>query len=278
MTMDDGRVVTADLYVDVSGPQASLLSVVSNDVPTGRRIAIGAEDLPADDQVPLRTVRATRHGWESDTPLKGRTRRTKVGAPEAIDGPHATLGRRSRAWVGNCVAIGQAAGVVEPLTPAPMLLLERDIERLLTLIPISGDTRVEAAEYNRRFAEDYDHAALFQQALFAAKGLPDGAYWQAACADPVPEKLARKLTMFERRGVLVAYDLEPFHPEDWLILHFGMGRRPARHDPLAARGDKAQVVAFLSTMAREIEQGVATLPPARIYRTQLEQYLRKAAS
>jgi len=278
VTLDDGRVVTADLYVDVSGPDARLLSVVADDAPTGRRIAIAASDLPADDQAPLRTVRATAQGWESDTPLKGRTRRTVVGAPGDVVGAEATLGRRSQAWVGNCVGLGQAAGVVEPLTPAPMLLLERDIERLLALIPVSGTMAVEAAEYNRRFAEDHDHAALFQQALFVAGGMPDGAYWQEARDEPVSEKLARKLTMFERRGVLVAYDLEPFHPEDWLILHMGMGRRPARHDPLATRADTAQVVPFLTGMAREIEQGVATLPPARVYRTQLEQYLRKAAS
>ncbi|KQM57200.1 MULTISPECIES: tryptophan 7-halogenase [unclassified Sphingomonas] len=278
VTMDDGRVVTADLYVDVSGPAARLLSAVAHDAPSGRRIALAVQDVPADDQAPLRTLRATPQGWESDTPLKGRTRRTIVGAPGYVAGGEATLGRRARAWVGNCVGVGQAAGVVEPLTPAPMLLLERDIDRLLTLIPVSADARVEAAEYNRRFAEDHDHAALFQQALFAVDGLPDGPYWDAARAAQVPEKLVRKLTMFERRGVLVAYDLEPFHPEDWLILHLGSGRYPARHDPLATRADKAQVAQFLSGMAREIEQGVATLPPARVYRTQLEQYLRKAAS
>lgn len=278
VTMDDGRVVTADLYVDASGPPARLLGALAGGLPSGRRIALAASDLPADDQAPLRTIRATAQGWESYTPLKGRTRRTVVGAPGDVDGRQVTLGRRPLAWVGNCVAIGQAAGVVEPLTPAPMLLLERDIERLLALIPVAAGTAVEAAEYNRRFAEDHDHAALFQQAFFAVDGLPDGPYWQAARVEAVLEKLTRKLTMFERRGVLVAYDLEPFHPEDWLILHMGMGRRPARYDPLADRADKAQVALFLSNMAREIEQGVATLPPARVYRTQLEQYLRKAAS
>ncbi|MEH3038715.1 MAG: tryptophan 7-halogenase [Sphingomonas paucimobilis] len=278
VTMDDGRVVTADLYVDASGPDARLLGGLTDDAPTGRRIAIAVSDLPADDQAPLRTVRATPQGWEGDTPLKGRTRRTIVGAPGDVAGPQATVGRRRLAWVGNCVGVGQAAGVVEPLTPAPMLLLERDIERLLALIPVAAGTAVEAAEYNRRFAEDYDHAALFQQAFFRTDGLPDGPYWQAARAGAVPEKLGRKLTMFERRGILVAYDLEPFHPEDWLILHRGMGRRPMRYDSLADRADKAQVASFLSNMAREIEQSVATLPPAKLYRTQLEQYLRRAAS
>ncbi len=282
--MDDGRVVTADLYVDASGPAALLLSALGVPVPEGRRIGMGVRDEANADEAPLRTVTATPLGWQAVTPLRGRALRSSVYAPDRPDDGafdrrvEATLGWRAQAWVGNCVAIGQAAGVVEPLTPAPMLLLERDIERLLTLIPVGDDATIEAAEYNRRFADDYDHADLFQRAFFAVDGLPNEPYWEAARADPVPEKLARKLTLFDDRGLLVAYDLEPFHPEDWIILHLGMGRRPRRHDRLADRADKTQVAQFLTGMAREIERALETLPPARVYRAQLEQYLRKAAS
>ncbi|MFD1035054.1 tryptophan 7-halogenase [Sphingomonas hankookensis] len=278
--LDDGRMVTADLYIDASGPAA----VLGSGAPDGRRIGMAVRNEAGADEAPLRTVTATALGWQSATPLKGRTLHASVYAPDRPDEGalgrrvEATLGRRAQPWVGNCVAIGQAAGVVEPLTPAPMLLLERDIERLLSLIPVTDDCAVEAAEYNRRFADDYDHADLFQRAFFAVDGLPDGPYWDAARAEQVPEKLARKISLFGNRGLLVAYDLEPFHPEDWIILHLGMGRRPRRYDRLADRADKAQVAQFLTGMAREIERAVETLPPARVYRQQLEQFLRKAAS
>lgn len=270
--LDDSQLVTADLYVDCSGPAAMLLSALLPAWQGDRRIGMAVEDRASADEAPLRTVRVSREGWQSETPLKGRVRQTRVAASGPVE---AVLGRRTRAWVGNCVGIGQAAAVVEPLTPAPMMLLERDIERLLTLIPTGSDMGVEAREYDRRFADDHDHAELFQRAFFTAEGLPEGRYWQAAKAQAVPEKLARKLTMFADRGVLVAYDLEPFHPEDWTILHLGMGLRPSRHDRLADRADPARVRQFLSTMERDIEQAVAKLPPARIYRAQLEQYLKR---
>lgn len=270
--LDDGRLLTADLYVDCSGPAALLLSALAPEWQGTRRIALAVEDQASADEAPLRTVRVCPEGWQSETPLKGRVRQMRVSA----SGPdEVVLGRRARGWVGNCVGIGQAAAVVEPLTPAPMMLLERDIERLLTLIPTRRDMGVEAREYERRFADDHDHADLFQQAFFMAEGLSDGPYWQAAKAQAVPEKLARKLTMFADRGVLVAYDLEPLHPEDWTILHLGMGLRPTRHDRLADRGDPARVRQFLSKMAGDIEAAVAKLPPARIYRAQLEQYLKR---
>lgn len=270
--LDDGRLVTADLYVDCSGPVAMLLSALAPEWHGDRRIAIEVEDSASADEAPLRTVRVSAEGWQSETPLKERVRRMRVSAS---DGAEVLLGRRSRGWGGNCVGIGQAAAVVEPLTPAPMMLLERDIERLLTLIPTGSDMGVEAREYDRRFADDHDHAELFQRAFFTAEDLPDGPYWQAAKAQAVPEKLARKLSMFADRGVLVAYDLEPFHPEDWVILHLGMGLRPARHDRLADRADPARVRQFLAKMAGDIEASVAKLPPARVYRTQLEQYLKR---
>ncbi|MEN2748370.1 tryptophan 7-halogenase [Sphingomonas sp. T9W2] len=270
--LDDGTQVRADLYVDCSGPAAMLLSAMACDWLGDRRIGITVEDRASTDEAPLRTVRVSPDGWQSETPLKGRVRHMRVSTEGSVEAP---IGRRSRGWVGNCVGIGQAVAMVEPLTPAPMMLLERDIERLLTLIPSRQEMGVEAREYDRRFADDHDHADLFQRTFFTAEELPDGPYWQAAKAQAVPEKLARKLAMFAERGVLVAYDLEPFHPEDWTILHLGLGLRPIRHDRLADRADPARVRQFLSKMAGEIEAAVTKLPPARVYRAQLEQYLKR---
>jgi tryptophan halogenase len=168
--------------------------------------------------------------------------------------------------------------VAEPLTIAPMLLLERDIERLISLIPFSTSMAVERSEYNRRAAEDYDHAGLFTQALFQTGGLADTPYWQALRAEPVHEKLARKIEMFNDRGLLVAFDLEPFHPEDWTILHYGMGRRPARHDRMADRAPAERVGAFLSRMKGEVEKLVSTLPSHAHYMDQLTRYLMQKGS
>ncbi|MET3825242.1 tryptophan halogenase [Sphingomonas sp. PvP055] len=286
LRLHDGTVLNADLYVDCSGPAAAVLSALEPETRSGRRIGIAASDAPAARPGrPVRTVTPTPYGWRSDTPLRGRTRRVTVYDPTQADeafAAHAlapdriaetTLHHRRHAWAGNCVAIGHAAYVLEPRTPAPMMLLERDVERLLSLIPNAPGMRVERTEYNRRFQEDHDHAAAFDRALVATDGLPDRPYWHAARDEPPSEKLARKLEMFENRGLLVAYDLEPFHPEDWTILHLGMGRRPARHDRLADRAPSAQVHAFLSTLETSIAQSVATVPDCDVYRAHLEQYL-----
>ena len=284
--LSDGRVLSADLYVDCSGPAGVLLSHLVPEGEAGRRIGIAASDAPAARPGrPVRTVTPTPYGWRSDVPLRGRTRRVTVydpadrdaglaahGSAPALAG-EATLHRRPHAWAGNCVGIGHAAYVLEPLTPAPMMLLERDLDRLLSLIPNTGSMAVERGEYNRRYQEDTQNAALFACAMFATNGLPDTPYWRAAQGEPQPDALVRKLEMFETRGLLVAYDLEPFHPEDWTILHLGMGRRPTRHDRLADRANPAQVTAFLANLERSVAQSVSTLPDCDTYRLQLEHYL-----
>lgn len=286
LRLTDGRSLTADLYLDCSGPSAALLSHLVADFSGGRHLR-AATSATASNQLgpPVRTVTPASYGWRSETPLRGRVQNLTIHDPEsesealAAHGGkpdrigEATLGRRAEAWSGNCIAIGHAAHVVEPLTPAPMMLLENDIDRFLSLIPFSSEMAVERREYNRRFAEDHEHAALFTRALFETDGLPDTPYWRAARAEPVSDKLARKIALFEDRGFLVGYDLEPFHPEDWTILHYGMGRLPNRYDRSADRAPAARVQQYLANMKREIEKLVETLPSHATYMAQLKQYL-----
>ncbi|MBO9624389.1 MAG: tryptophan 7-halogenase [Sphingomonas sp.] len=281
-----GQSLEADLFIDCTGPDASLLSSLGSAFTGGRRLRAAMTRKPAARLgPPVREVTPEAYGWRSETPLRGCTAQLTVYDPaseaEALSAHgaepertgEAVLGRRDEAWSGNCVAIGQAAGVVEPLTPAPLMLLERDIERLLSLIPFSSDMTVERREYNRRSAEDHEHCALFSRALFETDGLPDTPYWQAARAEPVPEKLARKLDLFEDRGLLVAYDLEPFQMEDWTILHCGMGRHPSRYDRSADRAPADRVRQYLANMKSEIAKLVDTLPSHADYMAQLKQYL-----
>jgi tryptophan halogenase len=286
LRLSDGQLLTADLYVDCTGPTAALLSHLDTGFSGNRRLGAAMSASPAAQLgPPLRSLTPADYGWSAETPLRGRTTRLTVYDPETQSNALSThegepertgevvLGRRAEAWSGNCVAMGQAAYVIEPLTPAPMMLLERDVERLLSLIPFSRDMTVERREFNRRFGEDYEHAELFTRALFETENLPDTPYWRAARGEPVSEKLGRKIELFEDRGMLVAYDLEPFHAEDWTILHYGMGRHPARYDRTADRAPAARVQQYLSDLKREIEKLVETLPGHATYMAQLKQYL-----
>jgi tryptophan 7-halogenase len=284
--LSNGQVRTADLYVDCSGPQALLLSHLGAAFSGGRRLHAVMSCVVANGVgAPYRTLTAREFGWQAETPLQGSMARLTMFSAESEtqallahgeppeQTSEATLGYRANAWVGNCVAIGHAAGVVEPLSHAPMLLLQRSIERLLSLMPLSRDMSVECREFNRQSAEDYTHAEIFNRALFETRPVADTPYWRAARAQPMHEKLAQKIAQFESRGVLVAFDLEPFNAEDWTILHHGMGRSPARHDRVADRAPGTEVRQFLTAMRRDIESLARTLPTHNDYMASLIRYL-----
>lgn len=338
--------VSADLFIDCTGPTAQLLVPLQSSAPDGDNHANGSVNGSANggvNPVEARTLRAaqswtplpshTEHkqdtqntpqnlrsscrtltgedfGWTAETPLQNGVHRLalyhpndedaalkNLGALGALGGagePHSApieikTGRRAAAWQGNCVAIGQSAAAVEPLTPAPLMLLQGDIERLLELIPVSSDMQVERREYNRRFREDHIHAGLFQQAFFAApqKTAPEKAspekttapYWQAArraAADDqeLSDKLAAKIEQFESRGVFVTYDYEPFSPQDWAMLHFGLGHYPARYDPLADRAPAAKINESLDRMEMAIAAMAEKMPPHAVYMSGLLRYLQ----
>jgi tryptophan halogenase len=287
--LTDGQSLQADLYVDCTGPEASLLSASASPFIGDRRLSAAMTKMPSSQLgPPIREIVPRPFGWRSQTPLQGSIAHLTIYDPSCEDealsehgggaerSAEVTIGRRAEAWTGNCVAIGHAARVVEPLTPAPLMLLQGDIERLMSLIPFSREMSFERREFNRRFADDHENAELFTRALFETNGHPVGPYWQAARAEPLNEKLARKIELFEDRGYLVAYDLEPFHPEDWTILHYGMGRRASRYDRTADRAQPNQVQNYLSTLKREIDNLVDGLPSHAAYMAELKRYLMQS--
>jgi tryptophan halogenase len=134
---------------------------------------------------------------------------------------------------------------------------------------------VERREFNRQGSEDYTHTQIFNRALFETPVETQSEYWRAAHAEPPHEKLVQKITQFESRAVLAAFDLEPFTPEDWVILHHGMQRRPARYDRMADRTPDAEVRPVLDSMPRDIANLVKTMPAHHDYMVNLLRYLKQ---
>ncbi len=279
ITLETGETLNPCLVVDASGPSREAVLAAGGVYSSSRRVTAHAQITPTTQLGPAcRIVDATATGWTASTFLQGAEHRLTVGSPQ--DGaPGAGFeiapGALNAAWVGNCVAIGQACAVIEPLTPAPMMMLQRDIERLLELIPTSAGMDVERAEFNRRYREDVAHLNLFQSPILSADNAPDTAYWRDIGAQEDDPRLERKLAQFGHRGILVNYDLEPFNEEDWTILHLGQGRTPRIYDRQADQISEQDARRTLGQIKAMIDQVVPRMPPHHLYMTKLKQYLEK---
>ncbi len=273
--LENGVDQSVEFLIDCCGPDGPFAK--ERQRRTGQTYSVKVNRTAKAPGFSLKHIKANPVGWESVIRLQDSQINLLTGVAGAIKEPDydITLSHNEKAWLENCLAIGHAACVVEPLTPAPMILMQRDIERLLDLFPQTPDMRVEAKEYNRLFMNDLHHSELFTRALFEIANPPDSPYWKAARTEPCPAKLTRKIQQFESRGYLTMYDLEPFTPEDWVIQHFGLERRAERYDVYLDQFSPDAIKNRLMQVKTSIESMVQKMPPSDRYMENFKAYLDK---
>ena len=288
ISTSDGEVLMADLYIDATGPNSILLSELGSTFESDRNLTClhGSYTAPGTGG-PLRIVTATQFGYTAITPLQKSNLTMHVCVPEdlaeviqTIKNPglariNFSTGQRNQAWIKNCVGIGHSIAMVEPLSPAPNSLLYRDIERLVSLIPTSNLMHVEAREYNRRFREDFEHVHMFNHGLLLNDVNHNGRYWKDSNNLRLSAKLSRRIEQFANRGLCVSYDLEPFNEQDWVIQHFGMGRRPQSFDRSLREMNPNQIANSVHKMKKSIDELVLKMPPHDRYIENMKRYLEK---
>jgi len=256
--LDDGERVEADLFVDASGPRGALIGRMPGAdfeswrdwLPCDRMLvasAKGLKPLPAFNQ-----ISAFRHGWIGLFPLQDRT-----AAVAAYDGSEISdqalladlpalanmpvggdavvsdlnQGIRRRAWVGNCVAIGESAFSLEPLDGAQLHIVHYCISQLMTLFPVETGLFPEADLYDRILRRLGVNLRDFQLAHYRLNRRLDMPFWDGCRDASVPETLQRKLDVFSARGRVPLYDDETFQELDWESLFIGHGLMPQSYDP-----------------------------------------------
>lgn len=253
LTLTNGTQLSADLFVDASGGAAGIAAagwVSWRDwLPCCRVASRRIADAGGPAAYPLHA--ATPSGWQATVALGGtrvETRYTAAGEGEPYEN-----GRRTKTWTGRRVAIGAAAGVIEPSLGHALQHAHDAVLRLIALLPAAGsDGGAEATEYHRLTAQQYDRARDAAVALWLTAGRP--------AAAPSTE-LARKLALHRRRGYLPLEDGECLSRDEWAVLLDGQGVRQERPDPLAAALPPPAVAAHLARLRERLVATVAAMPP-----------------
>ncbi len=274
--VEDGTEINADLFIDCTGPSAKLMSSLGQKRSEQISLSAQMKTTPAQELGPaFRSVEATKTGWTSTTPVPGATIELSLGLPEDINTDEAhcsySTGRLEQFWTGNCLAIGHAAGMIDPVTNAPIFLMQSYINKLISLFPASHNMSVERSEFNRLCLEDFDLMAMYTTALYQAQNFAESPFWQRQHSQPICDRLQRKIDQFESRGRMVAYDDEPFHERDWLALHFGLGRVPRRYDIVADKIAETHISEDMAKMAAQFQFAVEKRPTHAQYRNHLVQ-------
>ena len=167
-------------------------------------------------------------------------------------------GRRSRFWIKNCVALGDAAGFLEPLESTRIHLVQSQISRLLALLPAGAAMQASADEYNRLMTAEYEQIRDFLILHYCANGAGSSPLWDHCRA--LPDSLAYAIELFKSRGRVMADTGDVFFLPSWLSLFVGLGIQPQRHHPFADGLNEERLTEQLANMRKTIRQAAQSMP------------------
>ncbi len=291
VTLDDGRAITGDLFVDCSGFRGLLIEKTlgagyddwSRYLPCDRALAVPSEATRP--LAPFTRATAREAGWQWRIPLQHRTGNGLVYSSEHLSDDRAAelllanldakpladprplqfvTGKRRRAWVGNCVALGLAAGFMEPLESTSIHLIQSGVARLLEYWPGARIAEADVAEYNRRTDAEWLAIRDFLVLHYHANARPEP-FWQARRAAAIPETLAERIALFRENG-RVRHDPDSLFTEvGWVQVMIGQEVIPGGHHALADGPTEAELAEFLSLAARHAAQVTGKMPPHDAY-------------
>lgn len=289
LRLGDGASVAADLFIDASGPEAILSDPGAPFTSwrgwfgANRTLTASAPALPA---LPGHSrIVAFEGGWAGLFPLARRTaivaaydsaslgddavlaRLPQItGAPQIADVAFgaAEPGMRT-AWIGNCVALGGAAAVLERLDATDLHALHIGLTHLIALFPVDADHMPEAQGFNAGIADHLNHVRDFQLAHYALNGRSEP-FWAQARGVDLPPSLAARLRLFGARGLSLLTENETFQEQNWSAVLLGHGLTPAAHDPLVDRVPADEQRGKFRALLARIAEEVRALPPADAFR------------
>ncbi len=260
VTLEDGRSLEAELFIDCSGFRGLLIEGAlkagyadwSQWLPCDRAVAIPCEK--AGDFTPYTRSTAREAGWQWRIPLQHRTGNGHVYSSQftsdeaaldvllsSLDGkpladPNAlrfTTGMRRKFWDKNVVAVGLSSGFLEPLESTSLHLIQAGISKLLALFPDTGFDPAVIAEYNHIATTEMERIRDFIVLHYKLMDRDDCPMWRHTAAMEVPETLAFKIDHFRRSGRHIPREMDLFAPPSWHALHIGQFNLPEGTDPLA---------------------------------------------
>lgn len=212
VTLDNGDVITADLFIDCTGFKSLLLDKAlqepftsySDIIPNNRAWATRVEYVDHKNQMePFTTCTALGNGWVWNIPLWSR-----IGTGYVYSDKHTTpelakeefvehlkskghnvdnleikdismrVGLHERIWVKNVCAIGLSAGFIEPLESNGLYTVHKFLLHLIRTLGRENVSRFDKDAFNLNCSLEFRQFAEFVAMHYAMSVRDDTPYWQ----------------------------------------------------------------------------------------------------
>ncbi len=296
LLLNGERRVPGTFFIDCTGFRSLLLGKTlgvpyldwSRWLPCNSALAVPCESSEAFR--PYTQAMARKAGWQWRIPLQHRTGNGHVYCSDFISDDEAasillgnldgkpladprpirfTSGRRADFWSHNCLALGLAAGFMEPLESTSIHLVQSALGRLLNVLPgdlgLTGSAR---ETFNRLSAIEWTRIRDFITLHYFANAR-EGEFWDYCRNMELPDTLAEKIDLFREAGNFMREEDELFLDDSWGQVMIGQGIMPKSWSPLADNVPAEDIGPFLESLARSYRLKAETLPTHRQFVAQM---------
>jgi tryptophan 7-halogenase len=292
VTMEDGRSIAGDLFIDCTGFRGLLIEQAlhtgyedwSHWLPVNRAWAV-----PCENHHPLLPyTRATAHGagWQWRIPLQHRMGNGHVfcndfmGEQQAadlllskLDAPRLAeprmlkfvTGKRRRLWNKNVVAVGLSSGFLEPLESTSIHLIQNTVARLTTFFPHHRFDEADIAEFNRQSDFEFERIRDFIILHYKATERDDTGFWKYVQTMGIPDSLGHKLELWKSNGRIFRDNQELFSEISWVEVLLGQRVLPRGYHPLVDTLAPERIDEFLAGVKKTIARCVDAMPTHEQY-------------
>lgn len=285
--LESGARIEADFFIDCSGFRGLLIEGAlktgyeewSHWLPCNRAWAVACESV----MEPTPYTRSTAHssGWQWRIPLQHRVGNGHVYANNFMSDDEAArillnnldgkpladprllkfvAGKRKKFWNKNCLAIGLAAGFMEPLESTSIHLVQTSISRLLSFFPNKDFASEDTNEFNRQTDFEYEKIRDFLILHYHATERQDSEFWNYCRTMSIPASLEQKIAQFKKNGRIYRESAELFNDLSWLEVMHGQGLRAQAYHPFVDRMSEQDIIARMEGIHRVIKKSVEVMP------------------
>ena len=129
-----------------------------------------------------------------------------------------------------------------------------------TFFPEHGFHKSDIDEANRQGRESYERMRDFLILHYKLNQRAGDPFWDDCRKMDIPQTLAHKLALYQSRGYLVEYGIEPFRKGSWLSMYAGFDVQPESYDRRADGISESELRWSLEKMRTVIRKAVSLAP------------------
>lgn len=287
LTLDNGQSISGDFFIDCSGFRGLLIEQTLEAgyedwrewLPCDRAVAMPCEKIT--DPIPYTRATARDAGWQWRIPLQHRTGNGHVYCSEFMDDDTAEqilrdnldgepladanrlrflTGRRKKFWNGNVLALGLAAGFMEPLESTSIHLIQTSLARLLTHFPDRRFKPADIEAFNHRTVQEYERVRDFLVLHYTATRRDDTAFWRHCQTIEQPDTLKGRIEQFRDCGRIFSEPNDIFGTASWLAVLYGQGIEPVATNPLIAKVPLDRIDQIVRQVGATIDNAANEMP------------------